>query len=71
MARLVGLDWKFGVTASSSELQAVGSSFLQVRLSLDKGGPAPEEVVMEMTLPQFYEMMHQLEMAQAALAVQS
>jgi hypothetical protein len=67
--RLVGLEWKFGVTASSDELQAVGSSFVLVRLRLaPKQGDGEELTVpMELTLPQFYAFLHELEKAKAAL----
>ena len=67
--RLVGLDWKFGVTASSDELQAVGSSFVLVRLRVaPKDGSGEERVVsMELTLPQFYNFLHELEKAKATL----
>ena len=61
--RLVGLDWKFGVTASSDELQAVGSTFVLVRLKVaPKEGSGETRVVpMELTLPQFYSFLHELE----------
>ena len=67
--RLVGLDWKFGVTSSSDELQAVGSSFVVVRLTTaPKEGDGEERVLcMELTLPQFYSFLHQLETAKATL----
>eukprot|EP00456_Euglypha_rotunda_P002345 TRINITY_DN10450_c0_g1_i11.p1 TRINITY_DN10450_c0_g1~~TRINITY_DN10450_c0_g1_i11.p1 ORF type:complete len:160 (-),score=20.02 TRINITY_DN10450_c0_g1_i11:127-606(-) len=69
---LVDLDWKFGVTAASSELNKVGSCFLQLRLVLEKGGKK-ESVLMELTLPQFYQFLQQMEAAkrQADLATTS
>lgn len=39
------MEWRFGVTASSNEVQRVGSSFLQLRLLINKGN-AKEEVFM-------------------------
>lgn len=71
--RLLGLEWKFGVTASSDELQAVGSSFVLVRLRVapkegNGTGTGEERVVpMELTLPQFYSFLHELEKAKATL----
>ena len=67
--RLVGLEWKFGVTASSDELQAIGSSFVLVRLRVARkeGGGEERIVPMELTLPQFYSFLHELEKAKAEL----
>jgi COMM domain containing 7 len=31
------MDWRFGVTASNSELASVGTTFLQLRLVLNRG----------------------------------
>ena len=43
--QLVDMEWRFGVTASSNEAQRVGSSFLQLRLLINKGN-TNEEVFM-------------------------
>ena len=66
------MDWRFGVTSSSSELkqvqptqcwerfvrkEQVGRTFLQLRLQLDKGNGAIETTNMELSLPQFYEFL--------------
>jgi len=59
---LVDMEWKFGVTAASSELNKVGQCFLQLRLLLDKGGKK-QSVLMELTLPQFYQFLQQMEYA--------
>lgn len=63
---LVDLEWKFGVTASNSEMKRVGASFLQLKLVLDKGH-STETVHMELTLPQFYEFLAEMEKAKANL----
>ncbi|MCF8884128.1 hypothetical protein L5849_15660, partial [Erythrobacter sp. SN021] len=47
--QLIDMDWKFGVTAASSELNKVGSTFLQLKLVLDKGHTT-DEVHMELSL---------------------
>ncbi|KAK3273013.1 hypothetical protein CYMTET_18723 [Cymbomonas tetramitiformis] len=60
MPKLVDLDWKFAVTASSDELQVVGGSLLQLKMSLDTGDGKIEHVAMEMTLPQFYQFLHEM-----------
>ncbi len=59
---LVDMEWKFGVTAASSELAQVGSTFLQLKLVVDKGG-AREQVFVELTLPQFYDFLADMEKA--------
>eukprot|EP01104_Vermistella_antarctica_P015293 TRINITY_DN4979_c0_g1_i1.p1 TRINITY_DN4979_c0_g1~~TRINITY_DN4979_c0_g1_i1.p1 ORF type:complete len:201 (-),score=37.56 TRINITY_DN4979_c0_g1_i1:151-753(-) len=66
---LVDMDWKFGVTASNSELGRVGSTFLQLKLVLDKGNTKTETVHMELTLPQFYEFLSQMETVKQQLDV--
>ena len=43
--QLVDMEWRFGVTASSSELQRVGTSFLQLKFLVNKGNKQ-EEVFM-------------------------
>jgi len=64
--QLVDMEWKFGVTAASSELNKVGSTFLQLKLVIDKGH-ATENVYMELTLPQFYSFLHEIEKAKSSL----
>ena len=44
----------------------MGSSFLQLRLETLTGAAA-ETHLLELTLPQFYELLHELEKAQASL----
>uniref|UniRef100_A0A6U6CFY0 COMM domain-containing protein n=1 Tax=Guillardia theta TaxID=55529 RepID=A0A6U6CFY0_GUITH len=65
--KLVDMDWRFGVTSSSSELKQVGRTFLQLRLQLDKGNGAIETTNMELSLPQFYEFLQEMEKAKAAM----
>jgi len=64
---VLDMQWKFGVTTANSELKKVGSSFLQLRLDLDKGNSTKESVYMELTLPQFYQFVHEMEQAKAHL----
>ena len=65
--RLVDMDWRFGVTSSSSEMQQVGRTFLQLRLGLDRGGGHTQTSCMELTLPQFYEFLQEMEKAKASM----
>ncbi|XP_065196771.1 COMM domain-containing protein 7-like [Sycon ciliatum] len=64
--QLVDMEWRFGVTAGSSDLRKVGSTFLQVKLVVDRGTNT-ENIFMELTLPQFYNFLHEMEKARATL----
>ena len=65
-SRLIDAEWTFGVTASSSEHAAVGTTYVQLRLAVT-GASGPEYVHMELSLPRFYEFVHDLERAKAEL----
>lgn len=68
MAKLINLEWNFGVTASSDELQAAGESFLLVKYTLQEGGKSElKHIAMEMSLSQFYHFLHEMEKAKAAI----
>ena len=68
VSQLVDIAWKFGVTASGSELRSMGSTFLQLQMTLDRGnGRGPEKVLMELSLPQFYQFLQQMQMAKAQM----
>eukprot|EP00462_Mataza_sp_D1_P001079 CAMPEP_0175092474 /NCGR_PEP_ID=MMETSP0086_2-20121207/2482_1 /TAXON_ID=136419 /ORGANISM="Unknown Unknown, Strain D1" /LENGTH=195 /DNA_ID=CAMNT_0016365339 /DNA_START=50 /DNA_END=637 /DNA_ORIENTATION=- len=60
--KLVDMEWKFGVAAATDELKDVGSCFLQLKLVLDKGTHR-EDVLMELSLPQFYQFLQQMQKA--------
>lgn len=53
----------FSVTASSSESDKVGKTFLQLKLLLENDGRM-KDLFTEMTLSQFYKFLHDLEQAQ-------
>lgn len=63
---LIDMQWKFGVTAATSELAEAGNCFLQLKLVVNKGGK-PDNVLMELSLPQFYAMLNSLQKAAATL----
>eukprot|EP01112_Ceratiomyxa_fruticulosa_P009445 TRINITY_DN2459_c0_g2_i6.p1 TRINITY_DN2459_c0_g2~~TRINITY_DN2459_c0_g2_i6.p1 ORF type:complete len:201 (+),score=46.18 TRINITY_DN2459_c0_g2_i6:164-766(+) len=65
--QVVDMEWRFGVATASDELKKVGSTFLQLKLVLDKGNNQKENVHMELTLPQFYQFLHDMETAKANL----
>ncbi|XP_068688197.1 COMM domain-containing protein 7-like [Montipora foliosa] len=64
--QLVDMEWKFGVTAGSSDLKVVGQTFLQLKMVVDRSG-VQEDVFMELTLPQFYSFLHEMERAKSTL----
>ena len=64
--QLVDMEWKFGVTAGSSDLKVLGQTFLQLKMVVDRGG-VKEDVFMELTLPQFYSFLHEMERAKSTL----
>ncbi|MEQ2297399.1 COMM domain-containing protein 7, partial [Ameca splendens] len=64
--QLVDMEWKFGVTVGTSEIQKVGNIFLQLKLVVRKGN-STENVFMELTLPQFYNFLHEMERAKASM----
>ncbi|XP_007250064.2 COMM domain-containing protein 7 isoform X1 [Astyanax mexicanus] len=64
--QLVDMEWKFGVTVGTSELQKAGNIFLQLKLVVRKGN-STQNVFMELTLPQFYNFLHEMERARASM----
>ncbi|KAJ8301917.1 hypothetical protein KUTeg_020904 [Tegillarca granosa] len=46
--QLVDMEWKFGVTAASSELDKVGNTFLQLKLVINTGNGGSKNVYMGM-----------------------
>ena len=64
---IIDVDWSLGVTASSSEVQVVGATFVVLRLHTELPDGTTEYTHLELTLPKFYELRHQLEAAKAQL----
>ncbi|XP_063489897.1 COMM domain-containing protein 7 isoform X13 [Symphalangus syndactylus] len=64
--QLIDMEWKFGVTSGSSELEKVGSIFLQLKLVVKKGNQI-ENVYIELTLPQFYSFLHEMERVRTSM----
>uniref|UniRef100_A0A8D2P835 COMM domain-containing protein n=1 Tax=Zosterops lateralis melanops TaxID=1220523 RepID=A0A8D2P835_ZOSLA len=68
--QLIDMEWKFGVTAGSSELEKVGSIFLQVNLPhhrVQLVGQLRNKLQPELTLPQFYSFLHEMERVKTSL----
>uniref|UniRef100_A0A7N6BDN5 COMM domain-containing protein n=1 Tax=Anabas testudineus TaxID=64144 RepID=A0A7N6BDN5_ANATE len=54
------------VTVGTSEIYKVGNIFLQLKLVVRKGN-STENIYMELTLPQFYNFLHEMERAKASM----
>jgi hypothetical protein len=67
LTKLIDLEWKFGITTANSSLNTVGTCFLQLKLSTIQNGEK-RDVVVEMTLSQFYDFLTKLQ--QAATEIQ-
>ena len=59
--QLIDLDWSFGVTAASDDCDHVGKTFLQIKLTVDRGTAGPKEIFMELSLDQFYQFLASME----------
>lgn len=64
---LVDMEWKFGVTSASSQLNTVGNVFLQMKLEVDQGNGRTKTVCFELQLSEFYAFLHEMERARASL----
>ncbi|XP_014776924.1 COMM domain-containing protein 7 [Octopus bimaculoides] len=69
--QLVDMDWKFGVTLSSSELSKVGNTFIQLKLVVSNGKGELNTIYMELSLQQFYSFLHEMERAKASMEMLS
>jgi hypothetical protein len=60
-------DYSNHFQINNSDMAKVGASFLQIKMTLDKGNTTTEDVHLELTLPQFYEFLAQMQKAKANL----
>ena len=65
--QLVDMDWRFAVTAATTDEDKKGHTFLQIKFVLNKGSNQCKIVCVEFTLPQFYSFLHQMEKAKSNL----
>merc|ERR550519_1157684 len=65
--QLVDLQWKFGVTAASSDINLVGNTFLQMKWTIKNDVGKLETLCMELSLPQFYKFLHEMEKAKTSM----
>mmetsp|Transcript_1068 Transcript_1068/g.3641 ORF Transcript_1068/g.3641 Transcript_1068/m.3641 type:complete len:242 (-) Transcript_1068:194-919(-) len=56
------LEWRFGVTVSSSEMAKIGKPYVQMKFRV---GGREEPVYLELGVEQFYEFLHEMEKAKA------
>jgi len=59
------------VTAANNELAKVGTTFIHLKLMLDKGNSKVEAVPMELTVPQFYKFVQDMEKAKQIIDIMS
>ncbi|XP_028309410.1 COMM domain-containing protein 7 isoform X1 [Gouania willdenowi] len=64
--QLLDMEWKFGVTVGTSEIHKVGNIFLQLKFVVRKGN-STENIFTELTLPQFYNFLHEMERVKACM----
>lgn len=60
---LIDMDWRFGVSIGSSELNQVGNTFLQLKFITAN----EESKHIELDLNQFYQFLHEMEKAKVLL----
>ncbi|KAJ6240240.1 comm domain-containing protein [Anaeramoeba flamelloides] len=71
--RLIDMDWRFGVTASSDDLSSIGSTYLQLKFIIDnESGQSNkkyevEGLHVELDLPQFYDFLTEMQKANNTL----
>jgi hypothetical protein len=58
---LVDVDWSFGVTSASDTCDQIGRTFLQLKLTLDRGDAGHQNVFIELSLENFYSFLGQIE----------
>lgn len=66
IGQLVDMEWKFGVTASTNHIDKLGNAFLQLKLVYNNGGKL-ESRFMELTLPQFYSFLLEMNKAKSQM----
>ena len=68
---LIDVEWKFGVTGSTDEIEQVGETFLQLKLVVDKPSPdgsaERQHIALELTLDQFYRFLSSMQEAKSHL----
>ena len=60
---LTDFEWKFGVTAASSDMNHLGTTFLTLKITIKTQEQQKQQILMELTLPQFYTFLQQMQIA--------
>ena len=58
---LVDVDWSSGVTSATDSCEHVGRTYLQLKLTLDRGDLGYKNVYVELSLEHFYSFLGQIE----------
>ncbi|KAK9510327.1 hypothetical protein O3M35_005133 [Rhynocoris fuscipes] len=66
-SEICDIDWQFGVIAASNEENLVGKTFVQLKLTISTGTKV-ERFNTELTVEQFYSLLHDLEKARNILS---
>lgn len=66
IGNLIDMEWKFGVTASTNYIDKLGQAFLQLKLIYNTGGRI-ESRFMELSLPQFYSFLLEMNKAKSQM----
>lgn len=61
------MEWTFGLTTSSDELQEIGSPYLQLKLILETRDHRLIHEHLELSIQQFYTFLAQMEACQSLL----
>jgi COMM domain containing 7 len=59
--KLVDMDWSFGVTVASSDMDQVGKTYIQLKLTTEEGNYARQVHFVELSVDQFYQFLGALE----------
>ncbi len=63
---LLDAEWRFGVSVSTDDVGRVGTTFVSAKLLVAApGGGPPLAQLLELSVPQFYDLLSSLEKAQA------
>lgn len=67
---LLDAEWRFGVAVATDDVGRVGATFVSAKLLVAApGGGEPREQLVELSVPQFYDLLSGLEKAQAYTAL--
>ncbi|ESO02396.1 hypothetical protein HELRODRAFT_161662 [Helobdella robusta] len=62
VSKLLDVKWKFGITVATNDQMKASSTFIDLDLTVDSGS-GEQKIFFELTLPQFYNFLHELESA--------